>query len=126
MKLDHSHTNWLEAQACKLLLRSPRLSVSQIMELMDIGDGEFRQILKDNTEIALLIEQRKDGCLASAESEPRECPVCGDWYLPYASARCCSDECTQTALLRTRPDAARRLRAKRRAHKFAKPEQKST
>ena len=110
----------LEEQACKLLLRSPRLSVSQILELMDISDREFRTMLKDNTEIATLLEQRKDGCLSAAKAEPKECPICNDWFVPYASARYCSDECAQTAHLRTRPDSARRLRAKHLANALHK------
>lgn len=109
---DQPHLKRLDEQACKLLLRSPRLSVSQVLELMDISDRQFRDMLKQNTEIATLIEQRKDGCLATAKAEPKECPICNDWFVPYASARYCSDECAQTAQFRTRPDAARRLRAK--------------
>ena len=114
---DRPHFKRLEEQACKLLLRSPRLSVTQILELMDISDSQFRQMLKENTEIATLIEQRKDGCLATTKAEPKECPSCNDWFVPYASARYCSDECAQTAKLRSRPDAARRLRAKHLADK---------
>ena len=109
---DQTHLHRLEQQACKLLLRSPRLSVSQVLELMDISDPDFRQMLKDNTEIATLIEQRKDGCLTTPKAEPKECPICNDWFVPYASARYCSDECAQTAQFRACPDTARRLRAK--------------
>ena len=117
---NRSQLKRLEEQACKLLLRSPRLSVTQVLELMDISDSEFRQMLKHNTEIATLIEQRKDGCLVTAKAEPKECPSCHDLFVPYASARYCSDECAQTAKLRSRPDVARRLRAKHLASTVSK------
>ena len=110
----------LEEQACKLLLRSPRLSISQVLELMDISDAEFRAMLKRNTEIATLIEQRKHGHLVSPRSESKECPICHDLFEPYASARYCSDACAQTAHLRTCPDSARRLRAKHNATQLTK------
>lgn len=110
----------LEEQACRLLLRSPRLSISQVLELMDISDADFRAMLKRNTDIATLIEQRKNGCLVSPRREPRECPICNDWFEPYASARYCSDACAQTAQLRTCPDSARRLRAKHNAAQLDK------
>ena len=122
---DQTQLKRLEEQACKLLLRSPRLSVSQVLDLMDISDREFRHMVKENTEIATLIEQRKDGCLAAAKAEPKECPICNEWFVPYASARYCSDECTQTAQLRARPDAARRLRAKHLAQQLHKETSKS-
>tara|TARA_Y100001934_G_scaffold142261_1_gene171175 strand:+ start:1842 stop:2222 length:381 start_codon:yes stop_codon:yes gene_type:complete len=125
MSNDQPYLKRLEEQACELLLRSPRLSVSQVLELLDISDSEFRQMLKGNTEIATLIEQRKDGCLATTPVESKECPVCHDWFVPYASARYCSDACAQTAHLRTSPDAARRLRAKYRAHQTTKARAKS-
>jgi hypothetical protein len=102
----------IEAQACALLLRSPHLSVSQILELMDVSDAEFRNMLKNNTSIATLLEQRRDGELQPMEPSLTECPACNDWFVPYGSARYCSDECAKVNLIENTPGAARRLRLK--------------
>lgn len=109
---ENSAHNRLEAQACALLLRSPHLSVSQVLELMDISDAEFREMLKDNTAIATLLEQRREGALEPMEPSLTECPACNDWFVPYASARYCSDECAKVSKIRNTPDPARRLRLK--------------
>jgi hypothetical protein len=103
----------IEAQACALLLRSPHLTVSQILELMDVSDAEFREMLKGNSTIATLLEQRRDGELEPMEPSLTECPACNDWFVPYGSARYCSDECAKVSLIRNTPGAARRLRLKR-------------
>ncbi len=104
----------LEEQACALLLRSPHLSVSQVLELMDIGDAEFRDMLKNNPRIATLMEQRREGALPPVESKLTECPACGEWFVPYASARCCSDTCAKIDQIRNTPNAARRYRLRNR------------
>jgi hypothetical protein len=103
----------LEEQACALLLRSPHLSVSQVLDLMDIGDSDFREMLKSNPRIASLMEQRREGALPKVESKLTECPACGEWFVPYASARCCSDTCAKIDQIRKMPDAARRYRLRR-------------
>ena len=53
----------LKATAATLLLRSPRLSLSQILELLDIGDAEFRTMTRENSQIQTLLDQRRDGTL---------------------------------------------------------------
>ena len=104
----------LEEQACALLLRSPHLSVSQVLDLMDIGDSEFREMLRSNPRIASLMEQRREGALPRVESKMTECPACGEWFNPYASARCCSDTCAKIDQISNRPNAARRFRLRNR------------
>ena len=85
----------LKASGVMLLLRSPRLSVSLILELLDIGDAEFRQMCRDYPRIADLLEARRCGALQAETVEPVCCPGCGNWFLPYGGARQCSDECRQ-------------------------------
>jgi hypothetical protein len=89
----------LKASALRLLLRSPRLSVSVILELLDIGDAEFRQLCCETPAIAELLTARREGTLQSEEAEPRCCSACGIWFLPYAGAKQCSDECRQIVRL---------------------------
>ena len=88
------------ASGVLLLLRSPNLSVSQILDLMDIGDAEFRQLCRDHPRIAQLLDARRNGALAPARVEPACCPGCGTWFLPYAGSRQCSDECREIVRLR--------------------------
>jgi hypothetical protein len=85
----------LQESAATLLLRSPRISVSLVMELLDISDAEFRDLVRQNEEISALLDQRRRGELTSTDPEVRTCPACSDWYIPYAGARFCSDECAQ-------------------------------
>ena len=87
--------------AAALLLRSPRLTVSQIMDLLDIGDAEFRGMTGNSATIRALLEQRRNGELAPPQAELKTCPGCGEWYLPYAGARYCSDECGRIVRIRT-------------------------
>jgi len=92
----------LKVTAVGLLLRSPRLSVSQILELLDIGDAEFRQMKQDNEQIAELLEARRAGTLKLEQPELKTCSGCGEWFVPYAGARHCSDECKRIAHLNKR------------------------
>lgn len=87
----------LQESAAALLLRSPRFSVSQVMELLDISDSEFRELVRTNDEISALLEARRRGELTSEEPEVRICPGCKDWFIPYGGARHCSDECAKIA-----------------------------
>jgi len=87
----------LKASGAMLLLRSPRLSVSLILELLDIGDAEFRQMCRDDPRFGRLLEARRNGSLEPESVEPMCCPGCGSWFLPYGGARQCSDECRQIA-----------------------------
>jgi len=92
----------LKMTAAVLLLRSPRLSVSQILELLDIGDAEFRSMSQDNIQISQLLEARRAGTLKRTEPELLSCSGCGEWFVPYAGARHCSDECRTIAVLNKR------------------------
>ena len=83
----------LKVTAATLLLRSPRLSLSQILELLDIGDAEFRTMTRESPQIQTLLDQRRDGTLPEHDTEMRTCPSCDEWFLPYAGSRYCSDEC---------------------------------
>jgi len=83
----------LEEQAIQLLLRSPRLEVGTIIDLMDVSDREFREMVKRNARIAELLAARAAGTLPAREVEPMQCPSCDDWFVPYAAARFCSDAC---------------------------------
>ena len=83
----------LQESAISLLLRSPRLSVSLALDLLDISDRDFRLMVKQNAQIAELLEQRKNGELQPLKREFKECPSCNEWFMPYAGARFCSDEC---------------------------------
>lgn len=87
----------LKATAAALLLRSEHLSLSQILDLLDIGDAEFRDITDANPQIAELLEQRRNGTLESNKEDLKSCSGCGEWFLPYAGARYCSDECKRIA-----------------------------
>lgn len=83
----------LEERALSLLLRSPRLTVTQILELLDIGDSEFRHIADRNADVANLLAARRNGELRSERPSPKQCPSCTDWFVPYGSSRFCSDTC---------------------------------
>lgn len=83
----------LEEAAAVLLLRSPRLSVSRILDLLDLTDAEFRAMCTRNSRIRELLEARRMGTLVAEPADIATCPGCGDWFVPYGGARCCSDEC---------------------------------
>lgn len=87
----------LQESAAALLLRSPRLSVSMVLELLDISDAEFRSLAKDNERISELLAKRKRGELKIEDTGPRTCPICEDLFVPYAGRRQCSDECIRIA-----------------------------
>ena len=94
---DHEAHNRVDETAVALLLRSPHLEVGQIMELMDIGDREFRDMASRNGDIAQRLEERRLGTLRPIKSEPRRCKSCREWFLPYGHDRYCSDACKRTA-----------------------------
>jgi hypothetical protein len=83
----------VEEAAAMLLLRSPRLSVSRILDLLDVTDAQFREMCARNRRITELLEARRTGTLADEPADLVTCPGCGDWFVPYGGARCCSDEC---------------------------------
>jgi hypothetical protein len=83
----------LEEEAITLLLRSPRLAVGRIVDLLGVSDREFREMMRRNERIAALLAERRAGTLQPRQPEPTQCPACDEWFLPYASARFCSDPC---------------------------------
>jgi hypothetical protein len=87
----------LEESAAALLLRSPRLTVSRILDLLDISDAEFRAMCRRNRRIAELLEARRAGVLTDQAADLATCPGCREWFVPYGGARCCSDECRAIA-----------------------------
>lgn len=89
--------NETEARALALLLRSPRLSVSQVLELLDLGDREFRALCAEHPNIRHLLELRRQGALPDTAPAERVCPTCGERYTPYGGARFCSDTCARLA-----------------------------
>jgi hypothetical protein len=99
----------LEEEAIALLLRSPRLEVGTIIDLLDVSDAAFREMVKHNVHIAALLEERRAGSLPLPSAEPAQCPACDDWFVPYASARFCSDACRDIGRLQAQ--RARRTRA---------------
>ena len=80
----------LQESAAALLLRSPRLSVSLGMELLDISDAEFRALAKDNERISDLLDKRKRGELKTQEPGLKTCPAEGmtSSMMPARGARC--------------------------------------
>ena len=87
--------NPIQESAAALLLRSPRFTVTRVMELLDISDAEFRTLVQSNPRVSELLEKRRRGELKVTEPELRTCPGCNDLFIPYGGARCCSDECTR-------------------------------
>lgn len=99
----------LEEEAIALLLRSPRLDVGTIIDLLDVSDAAFRDMVKRNPQIAALMEERRTGALVAQPAEPTRCRACEEWFVPYASARFCSDACRDIGRL-ARLDAQRTRR----------------
>lgn len=83
----------LEERALSLLLRSPRLSVSLILELLEMGDAELREIAERNPDVAELLDARRSGTLTMRRPSTRQCPSCAEWFVPYGGSRFCSDPC---------------------------------
>ncbi len=83
----------LEEEAITLLLRSPRLTVAQIVDLLGVSDAAFRDMTRRNERIKELLAERRAGTLEPRQIEPVQCPACDEWFLPYAAARFCSDPC---------------------------------
>ena len=94
-----NNTPNLEESAATLLLRSPRLSVSLVLDLLDISDAKFREMVKQNATLSALLELRRRGELIIEEPELRACRGCDEWFIPYAGARYCSDECLKMAFI---------------------------
>lgn len=88
--------------ALALLLRSPRLSLSTILDLLDLSDAEFRRIAAANDRVQHLLMCRKQGTLQPVTNRPRHCPACSEWFEPYASERYCSDTCKSIGMSQRR------------------------
>ena len=101
----------LEEKAIELLLRSPRLEAGTILDLLDVGDREFREMAQRNRTIAKLLEARRAGALKPPKSEPIQCPVCSEWFVPYGSSRFCSDTCRTAGRIRGEDRGRHRRRA---------------
>ncbi len=92
----------LESSALELLLRSPRLTIDTILRLLAINEREFRCLVRANPALGGLLKQRQQGLLQLPGTEPRKCPMCNDWFLPYGGARLCSDACKTAARIERR------------------------
>ena len=101
----------LEEKAIELLLRSPRLEAGTILDLLDVGDREFREMARRNRTIAKLLEARRAGELEAPKSEPVQCPVCSEWFVPYGASRFCSDTCRTAGRIRGESRGRSRRRA---------------
>ena len=89
----------MEEHAIAHLLRSPRFDVGTIIDLFDVSDREFREMVKRNPVIEDLLQARRLGTLENRTTEPRQCPACGEWFVPYGRARYCSDACRTVGLI---------------------------
>lgn len=67
------------AEAATLLLRSPLWSVSDVLELLEIGDAEFRRMVEAEPRLARVLEARGAGALFNGIVE-RTCVACGEVY----------------------------------------------
>ncbi len=92
----------LESSALELLLRSPRLTIDTILRLLTINEREFRCLVRANPALGGLLKQRQQGLLQLPGTEPRKCPMCNDWFLPYGGSRLCSDACKTAARIERR------------------------
>ena len=92
-------TTPLAENAIEHLLRSPRFDVGTIIDLFDVSDREFRDMARRNPVIEDLLKARRLGQLESRAKDPRECPACGEWFVPYGRARYCSDACRTVGMI---------------------------
>ncbi len=67
------------AEAVTLLLRSPQWSVSDVMELLEIGDAEFRALVEHNSKLARVLQERKSEEAFDGLTE-RQCKACGETF----------------------------------------------
>ncbi len=67
------------AEAVTLLLRSPRWSVTDVMELLEIGDAEFRRLVEQNGKLARVLQERKADSAFDGLTE-RQCKACGELF----------------------------------------------
>lgn len=73
------------------------------MELLEIGDSEFRRMSCDNAQVARLLQARREGTLTQrAKPDVQRCAGCGETYVPYAGRRVCSDTCAKICQIQGR------------------------
>ncbi len=70
-------------EAAGLLLRSPRWTVSEVLDLLDIGDAEFREMVLGNRQLANILERRRR---LGVDVRERQCRACGEMF-PTATFR---------------------------------------
>ena len=68
----------LTIEAAGLLLRSPQWTVTEVLDLLDIGDAEFREMVQDNRSLANILERRRRHCVDIHE---RQCRACGEMFV---------------------------------------------
>ena len=64
-------------EAAGLLLRSPRWTVTEVLDLLDIGDAEFREMVLGNRHLAIILERRQQHRVDVRE---RQCRACGEVF----------------------------------------------
>lgn len=65
-------------EAAGLLLRSPHWTVSEVLDLLDIGDAEFREMVLENRSLANILERRQQDCV---DIQERQCRACGEMFV---------------------------------------------
>ncbi len=84
-------------EAAGLLLRSPHWTVSEVLELLDIGDSEFRELVLRNRTLADILERRRRHCVDIHE---RQCRACGETFLTATfRAYCGAPACRAVAAI---------------------------
>lgn len=90
----------LAAEAAALLLRSPKWSVSDVLELLEIGDTEFRSLVDADPRLARVLAARAGGALFNGLVE-RQCRVCGESFATATFRdHCSSAACARISRLR--------------------------
>lgn len=76
----------LTVEAAGLLLRSPHWTVSEVLDLLDIGDAEFREMVLDNRSLANILERRRQHCV---DIQERQCRACGETFVTATFRKYC-------------------------------------
>jgi hypothetical protein len=78
------------AEAAMLLLRSPLWSVSDVKELLEIGDAEFRRLVEADARLARVLAARQSVAEFNAVVE-KLCSVCGEAFSTATFRDHCGD-----------------------------------
>ena len=78
------------AEAATLLLRSPRWSVTRVMELLEIRDAELRDLIAADTKLARVLAARQAEQSFNGVVE-RQCVVCGEPFSTGTFRNHCGD-----------------------------------